>query len=132
MPEMTVAAGGRIFKAFGSRAFLRPQWPVLNTLIAMNGYNGTILWKWPLDPNFMIHRNTMIATADTLYLGDATSCKLFDAATGEPKGLIRVPVGIRPHALGDRRCHPENPLASSRAGTVGFPGGVHEVPPERL
>ncbi len=94
MPEMTVAAGGRIFKAFGSRAFLRPQWPVLNTLIAMNGYNGTILWKWPLDPNFMIHRNTLIATADTLYLGDATSCKLFDAATGEPRGLIRVPEGI--------------------------------------
>ena len=94
MPEMTVAAGGRIFKVFGSRAFLRPQWPVLNTLIAMNGYNGTILWQRPLDPNFMIHRNTMIATADTLYLGDATSCKLFDAATGQPKGAIRVPEAV--------------------------------------
>jgi outer membrane protein assembly factor BamB len=94
MPEMTVAAGGRIFKAFGSRAFLRPQWPMLDTLIAINGYNGTILWKRPLDPNFMIHRNTMIATPDTLYLGDAASCKLLDAATGGLKGEIHVPEGV--------------------------------------
>jgi outer membrane protein assembly factor BamB len=94
MPEMTVAAGGRIFKAFGSRAFLRPQWPMLNTLIAMNGYNGTILWQRPLDPNFMVHRNTLIATPDTLYLGDAVSCKLLDAATGKLKGEIKAPDGL--------------------------------------
>ncbi|MBM3890424.1 MAG: class I SAM-dependent methyltransferase, partial [Verrucomicrobia bacterium] len=50
MPEMTVVAGGRMFKAFGDRAFLRPQWPVINTLIAMNAYNGTLLWKRPLNP----------------------------------------------------------------------------------
>ncbi|MHC4734986.1 MAG: class I SAM-dependent methyltransferase, partial [Planctomycetota bacterium] len=85
MPEVTVVSGGRVFKAFGSRAFKRPQWPMLNTLIAMNAYNGTILWKKKLDPSFMIHRNTMIATPDTLYLADAVSCKLFDAATGELK-----------------------------------------------
>jgi len=90
MPEVTVASGGRIFKAFGSRAFRRPQWPMLNTLIAINGYNGTIVWKRHLDPDFMIHRNTMIATPDTLYLADAVSCKLFDAATGELKDEIKV------------------------------------------
>ncbi len=94
MPEMTVAAGGRMFKAFGSRAFLRPQWPMLNTLMAMNGYNGTMLWQRPLDPDFMIHRNTLIATPDTLYLGDAASCKLLDAATGQLKGEINVPEGL--------------------------------------
>ena len=94
MPEMTVASGGRIFKAFGSRAFLRPQWPVLNTLIAMNGYNGTLLWQRPLDPDFMVHRNTMIATPDTLYLADHVSCKLLDAATGRLRDEIRVPEGI--------------------------------------
>ena len=91
MPEVTVISGGRMFKAFGSRAFLRPQWPVLNTLMAFNAYNGTLLWQRPLDQDFMIHRNTMIATPETLYLADATSCKLLDAATGELKTEIKVP-----------------------------------------
>lgn len=90
MPEVTVISGGRMFKAFGSRAFLRPQWPVLNTLMAFNAYNGTLLWQRSLDPDFMIHRNTMIATSETLYLADANSCKLLDAATGELKDEIRV------------------------------------------
>ena len=91
MPEVTVISNGRMFKAFGSRAFLRPQWSVLNTLQAFNAYNGTLLWQRSLDPDFMIHRNTIIATPDTLYLGDATSCKLLDAATGELKDEIKVP-----------------------------------------
>jgi len=94
MPEVTVASGGRVFKAFGNRAFKRPQWPMLNTLIAMNGYNGTILWTRQLDPDFMIHRNTMIATPETLYLADQVSCKLFDAATGAPKDEIKAPAAV--------------------------------------
>ncbi|NUQ66130.1 MAG: PQQ-binding-like beta-propeller repeat protein, partial [Pirellulales bacterium] len=56
-----------------------------------NAYNGTLLWQRPLDPDFMIHRNTIIATPDTLYLADATSCKLLDAATGAVKDEIKVP-----------------------------------------
>jgi len=94
MPEVTVVSGGRVFKAFGSRAFKRPQWPMLNKLIALNGYNGTLLWQRDLDPDFMIHRNTMIATPDTLYLADAESCKLLDAATGELRDEITVPAEI--------------------------------------
>jgi outer membrane protein assembly factor BamB len=94
MPEVTVASGGRLFKAFGSRAFLRPQWPMLNTLIAVNGYNGTILWQRKLDPDFMIHRNTLVATPSTLYLADHVSCKLLDAVTGRQTDEIRVPDGI--------------------------------------
>jgi hypothetical protein len=94
MPEVTVISGGRMFKAFGSRAFLRPQWPVLNTLMAFNAFNGTLLWQRPLDPDFMVHRNTIIATPETLYVADATSCKLLDAATGEVKDEIKVPEGL--------------------------------------
>lgn len=94
MPEVTVISGGRMFKAFGSRAFLRPQWPVLNTLMAFNAYNGTLLWQRPLDPDFMIHRNTIIATPDTLYLADATSCKRLDAATGELRDEIKMPADL--------------------------------------
>ena len=94
MPQVTVTSNGRVFKAFGNRAFKRPQWPMLNMLIAMNAYNGTILWKRKLDPDFMIHRNTMIATPETLYLADAVSCKLFDTATGKLKDEIKVPAGV--------------------------------------
>ncbi len=81
--EVTVASGGRVFKAFGHIAFKEIQNDVLNTLFAINGYNGTILWKRPLKKGFMIHRNTMIATPETLFLADDESCKLIDAKTGK-------------------------------------------------
>ncbi len=94
MPEVTVAAGGRLFKAFGHIAHKANQNEVLNTLICVNAYNGTILWRRKLREGFMIHRNTMIATADALYLGDDESCKVIDAATGEVRDEIRVPDGV--------------------------------------
>ena len=40
---------------------------------------------------FNIHRNTIIATPQTLFVADDTSCKLFDAATGKPTGQIVAP-----------------------------------------
>ncbi len=91
MPEVSVAAGGRVFRAFGHIAHKANQNPMLNTLLAINGYNGTILWRRPLREGFMIHRNTMIATPDVLYLGDDQSCKLLNARTGELEGEIVVP-----------------------------------------
>jgi outer membrane protein assembly factor BamB len=91
--EVTVAAGGRIFKAFGHIAFKEISNEVLNTLYAINAYNGTILWKRKLKVGFMIHRNTMVATPDTLYLADDESCKLIDARTGEIQREIRPPAG---------------------------------------
>ena len=83
MPEITVAAAGRVFKAFGLRATHANQNAVLNTLMGINGYNGAILWRRPLRAGFMLDRNTMIATADILYLADDESCKRIDARTGE-------------------------------------------------
>jgi hypothetical protein len=90
MPLVTVASGGRLFKAFGHIAIKQREWPLLNTLVAQNAFNGTILWQRELSPNFMIHRSTMIATPDTLYLADDVSCKLLDAATGDIRGQIVV------------------------------------------
>jgi outer membrane protein assembly factor BamB len=81
--EVTVASGGRIYKAFGHIAFKEVQNEVLNTLYVINAYNGTILWKRNLKDGFMIHRNTMIATPDALYLGDDESCKVLDGKTGK-------------------------------------------------
>jgi outer membrane protein assembly factor BamB len=56
----------------------------------MNAFNGTVLWEKDLSPGFMIHRNTMIATPDTLYLGDDKSCKLYEAATGKIRDEIKI------------------------------------------
>jgi outer membrane protein assembly factor BamB len=89
-PAVTVAAGGRIFRACGHLAHHANQNAMLNALLAVNAYNGTILWKRPLRPGFMILRNTIIATPEILYLADDKSCKLLDAATGELKDELVV------------------------------------------
>lgn len=90
LPQMSVISGGRIFKVFGDRSSALPQEDMLNKLIAMSAFNGTILWKRDLPPNFMIHRNTFIATPKTLYLADDKSCKLIDPATGKIREEITV------------------------------------------
>ncbi|MFK5921849.1 MAG: PQQ-binding-like beta-propeller repeat protein [Verrucomicrobiota bacterium] len=91
MPQQTVIGGGRIYKAMGHIAHKKNQNVMLNTLLCMNAYNGTILWKRPLPKGFMIHRNTMIATPDALYLGDHESCKIIDGKTGEVRSQITIP-----------------------------------------
>ena len=94
MPEITVSSGGRLFKAFGHLAFKEREWPMLGKLVAMDAYNGTMLWQRDMEPGFMIHRNTIVAAGETLYMADHVSCKLIDAATGEVKEEIVVPEGI--------------------------------------
>lgn len=93
-PQLAVAAGGRVFKAFGHVAWHEREEPFLNTLVAFNGFNGTMLWKRPLPEGLMVHRNTMIATPDTLFLGDDKSCKLIDTMTGQTKDEIIPPTGV--------------------------------------
>jgi len=94
MPQVAVASAGRAFKAFGHLAFKTREEPFLNKLVAFNGYNGTILWKRNLAEGVMIHRNTMIATPTTLYVGDDKSCALIDTATGRLKDEIIPPVQV--------------------------------------
>ncbi|MHC4737558.1 MAG: outer membrane protein assembly factor BamB family protein [Planctomycetota bacterium] len=89
VPQVTVASAGRVFKVFGHVAFKEREEPWLNTLAAFNGYNGTILWKKNLPAGLMVHRNTIIATPDTLYIADDKSCKLIDPATGRIKDEIK-------------------------------------------
>jgi outer membrane protein assembly factor BamB len=90
-PEVTVTSHGRIFKAFGHVGYKERDWPWLNSLVAFNGYNGTLLWKRPLEKGFNIHRNTLVATPDVLYVADSKSCKLLDTATGELLDEITAP-----------------------------------------
>ncbi len=94
MPEISVAAGGKVYRAFGHISHKANQNALLNKLICINGYNGTILWERDLREGFMIHRNTMIATPETLYLADDQSCKLIDARTGQIKDQIVIPAGV--------------------------------------
>lgn len=94
MPEISVAAGGKVFRAFGHIAHKANQNEMLNTLICVNAYNGIILWKRPLKEGFMIHRNTMVATPDILYMADDESCKLIDTQTGQIKDEIVIPEGV--------------------------------------
>jgi outer membrane protein assembly factor BamB len=94
VPQVAVASAGRVFKAFGHVAFKLREEPLLNKLAAFNAYNGTILWMRDLTPGIMVHRNTMIATPATLYVGDDKSCKLIDAATGRVKDEIIPPTEV--------------------------------------
>jgi outer membrane protein assembly factor BamB len=93
-PQLAVTAGGRLFKAFGHVAWHEREEAFLNTIAAFNGFNGTMLWKRPLPEGLMVHRNTMIATPETLFVGDDRSCKLIDTATGDTKGEIILPVEV--------------------------------------
>jgi len=45
MPAITTAAGGRVFIAMGHIAHHQREELWLNTLLAENGYNGSLLWK---------------------------------------------------------------------------------------
>ena len=92
-PQVTVIAGGRTFRLFGHIASKSREWPMMNKLVASSAYNGTILWRRDLAAGYAIHRNTVVATASTLYLADGASCKLIDAATGKVTGQITPPVG---------------------------------------
>ncbi len=80
---VTVASGGKLFKIFGNKSWHKIHNPMLNTLICLNNYNGTELWRRKISEGFMIHRNTMIATPENLLLADDESCKIIDAETGE-------------------------------------------------
>ncbi len=93
-PQVAVSAGGRVFKAFGHVAWHEREESMLNSLVAFNAFNGTMLWKQPLPEGLMVHRNTIIATPEVLYVGDDKSCKLIDTATGETLGEIAPPVDV--------------------------------------
>ncbi|MGF1583544.1 MAG: PQQ-binding-like beta-propeller repeat protein [Gemmataceae bacterium] len=94
MPQISVISGGRIFKVWGNRSSKQPSWKSLNTLICINAFNGTTLWRKKIKPGFLRHRNTIIATPDTLYFADDVSCKLIDPRTGKTRDEIVIPKKI--------------------------------------
>lgn len=93
-PQAAVSSAGRLFMAFGNVAWHEREEPAMNTLFALNAFNGALLWKRPLTPGVMVDRSTMVATPEILYLGDDRSCKLLDASTGKVLGEIVPPVAL--------------------------------------
>ena len=90
-PQCAVASAGRVFIAFGHVAWHQREEPWMDTLVAVNGFNGTLLWRCPLTPGIMVDRSTMVATPGTLYLADEKSCRLLDPVTGALKDEIVAP-----------------------------------------
>ncbi|RMG04181.1 MAG: hypothetical protein D6741_01360 [Planctomycetota bacterium] len=98
-PQSAVAAGGRVFMALGHVAWHQREEPWLNTLVAVDGYNGMLLWKRPLTPGLMVDRSMMVATPSALYLAEGRRCKVLDAATGDTIDEITIPREIAPQAF---------------------------------
>lgn len=96
MPAITTAAGGRLFNAIGHIAHHKREEKWLNTLLARNGYNGTILWKRQLPSGYLVHRSAFIATSDVFYMidTDGSGCLMLDPETGDEKGRIDIS-GVR-------------------------------------
>ncbi len=135
-PQQVVASAGRLFMAFGHIAWHQREEDVLDTLMAVNAYNGTVLWKKPLPTGFMVDRSTMIATPTALYVADDKGCKLLDPATGEVKDEIAVPADLADGtfwkwlALEDGvlyalvgKPEPPDPVAKWRSTRHGWPWG---------
>jgi len=96
MPAITTAAGGRIFNAIGHIAHHKREEAWLNTLLARNGYNGTILWSRELPSGYLVHRSAFVATDDVFYMidTDGSGCLLLDPETGDELGRINI-AGVR-------------------------------------
>ena len=93
MPAVTTAAGGRIFLASGHIAHHAREEPMLNTLIARNGYNGTILWTKKLPDGYLAHRSAFVAMDNAFYMiaMDGDGVLQLDPQTGREKARLTVP-----------------------------------------
>jgi len=89
-PQIAVASGGRLFAAFGHIAWHQREEPWLNTLVALNAYNGTMLWRRSITPGLMVDRSILVATPKVLYFAEGRSLKLLDAASGRVRDEIRL------------------------------------------
>ncbi len=92
MPAITTAAGGRIFMAMGHIAHHEREEPWLNTLVARNGYNGTILWTRKLPDGYLAHRSAFVATEETFHMiaEDGGGVLLLDPETGVQKDRLNI------------------------------------------
>ena len=94
MPVVTTAAAGRVFIASGHIAHHEREVPTLNTLVARNGYNGTVLWRRTLPKGYLVHRSAFVATDNVFYMVDGEAVLKLEPETGAERGRFRFP-GVR-------------------------------------
>jgi len=99
MPDQTLFAGGRMFFFSGHIAFHEREEALLNTLTVLNAYNGLRLWSRPLDPNYVVHNVSKVATDSELVFSEGRTLWMLDAATGQERGKFKVPAAAA--AAGD-------------------------------
>ncbi|UCE50304.1 MAG: hypothetical protein JSW47_09095, partial [Phycisphaerales bacterium] len=91
MPNQTLFAGGRIFFFSGHIAFHEREEPLLNTLTVLNAYNGLRLWSRALDPDYVVHNVSKLATASEVVYAEGRILQMLDAATGRQRDNFNVP-----------------------------------------
>lgn len=91
MPNQTLFAGGRIFFFSGHIAFHEREEPMLNRLTVLNAYNGLQLWSRPLDPDYVVHNVSKLATDNEVVFAEGRTLRILDAATGREAGNFSVP-----------------------------------------
>ncbi len=91
MPDQTLFAGGRMFFFSGHIAFHEREEALLNTLTVLNAYNGLRLWSRPLDPNYVVHNVSKVATDSEVVFSEGKTLWMLDAATGRERGKFSVP-----------------------------------------
>ncbi len=91
MPNQTLFAGGRIFFFSGHIAFHEREESLLNTLTVLNAYNGLRLWNRPLDPDYVVHNISKLATGSEVVFAEGGTLRMLDAATGRQRDTFSVP-----------------------------------------
>ncbi|NOX56858.1 MAG: PQQ-binding-like beta-propeller repeat protein [Planctomycetes bacterium] len=91
MPNQTLVAGGRIFFFTGHIAFHEREEPLLDTLIALNAYNGLTLWRRSLQPQYVVHNLAKVATEREVIFAEGPVLWRLDAATGAVRARLTVP-----------------------------------------
>lgn len=91
MPNQTLFAGGRIFFFSGHIAFHEREEPMLNRLTVLNAYNGLQLWSRPLDPDYVVHNVSKLATGSEVVFAEGRTLRILDTATGREVGSFNVP-----------------------------------------
>jgi len=82
MPAISVISGGRMFTASGHIAHHFREEKFINTIYAVNVYNGALLWTRAVPEGFMVHRSMFVATAEKLYLMEPKRCVVLEPETG--------------------------------------------------
>jgi len=92
-----VAANGRVFVMIGASGSagvpddMSDADGKTHQIVARSIFNGSVLWRRPIDKDRRVLQSAMVADGDRLWLADGQNVLLLDAATGEEK--MRVPVG---------------------------------------